>query len=234
VLIMLNKPRILGHRPRDEVRAGPGGRGESPALTSLPLTLRALGSALSAPLLWRRHFSSVQFSHSVVSDSLWSHGLQHTRPPCPSPTLRVYSNSCPLSQWCHPAISSSIIPISSCPQSFPASGSFPMSQFLTSGGQSIGASVQHQSFQWLFGTNFLEDWPVWSPCSPRDSQESSPAPQFESVGSLVLSLLYGPTAICTWLLEKPQHWLLGTFVGKMTSLLFNMLSWFVVVFLPRS
>ena len=74
-------------------------------------------------------FSSVQFSHSVVSDSLRPHGLQHTRPPCPSPTPRVYSNSCPLSQWCHPTTSSSVVPFSSHLQSFQASGSFPMSQF---------------------------------------------------------------------------------------------------------
>ena len=85
--------------------------------------------------------SSVQFSCSVVSDSLWPHGLQHARPPCPLPTPRVYSNSCPLSQWCHPTISSSVVPFSSCLQSFPASGSFPMSQFFTSGGQSIGVST---------------------------------------------------------------------------------------------
>ena len=71
-----------------------------------------------------RFFSSVQFSRSVVSDSLWPHGLQHTRPPCPSPTHSVYSNSCPLSQWCHPAISSSVTPFSSCPHSLPASESF--------------------------------------------------------------------------------------------------------------
>ena len=75
---------------------------------------------------------SVQFSHSVMSNSLWPHGLQHTRPPCPSPTPGVYSNSCPLSRWCHPTISSSVFPFSSCLQSFPASGSFPMSQFFAS------------------------------------------------------------------------------------------------------
>ena len=86
-------------------------------------------------------FSSVQFSRSVVSDSLQPHGLQHARPPCPSPTLRVYSNSCPLSRWCHPTISSSVIPFSSWLQSFPASGSVQMSQFFASGGQSIGVSV---------------------------------------------------------------------------------------------
>ena len=84
---------------------------------------------------------SVQFSHSVMSDSLRPHGLQHARPPCPSPTPGAYSDSCPLSRWCHPTISSFVIRFSSCVQSFAASGSFPMSQFFTSGGQSIGVSA---------------------------------------------------------------------------------------------
>ena len=86
-------------------------------------------------------FSSVQFSRSVVSNSLWPHELQHSRPPCPSPTRGVYSDSCPLSQWCHPTILSPVIPFSSRLQSFPASGSFPMSQFFASRGQSIGVSA---------------------------------------------------------------------------------------------
>ena len=84
---------------------------------------------------------SVQFSCSVVSDSLRPHGLQNTRPPCPLSTPIVYPNSCPLSQWCHPTISSSVVPFSSCLQSFPASGSFKMSQIFTSGGQNIGVSA---------------------------------------------------------------------------------------------
>ena len=87
------------------------------------------------------YISSVQFSHSVASNSLWPHESQHARPPCPSPSPRVHSNSCPLSRWCHPAISSSVIPFSSCPQSLPASGSFPMSQLVAWGGQSIGVSA---------------------------------------------------------------------------------------------
>ena len=86
-------------------------------------------------------FSSFQFSHSVVSNSLWHYESQHARPPCPSPTPGVDSNSCPSSQWCHPAISSSVVPFSSCPQSIPASGSFPMSQLFASGGQSTGVSA---------------------------------------------------------------------------------------------
>ena len=84
---------------------------------------------------------SVQFNHLVVSNSLQPHGLQHARPPCPSPTSGVYSNPCLLSRWCHPTISSSVIPFFSCPQSIPASASFPMSQFFASGGQSIGVSA---------------------------------------------------------------------------------------------
>ena len=86
-------------------------------------------------------FSPVEFSRSAVSDTLWPHGLQHTRPPCSSPTLGACSNSCPSSWWCHPTIWSSVVPFSSCLQSFLASGSFPMSQFFTSGGQSTGASA---------------------------------------------------------------------------------------------
>ena len=85
--------------------------------------------------------SSIQFSCSVVSDSLWPHESQHARPPCPSSSPGVHSNSCPSSRWCHPAISSSVLPFSSCPQSLPVSGSFPMSQLFTWGGQSTGVSA---------------------------------------------------------------------------------------------
>ena len=88
-----------------------------------------------------KSLSSVQFSHSVVSDSSWPHEPQHARPSCPSPTPGVYPNSCPLSQWCHPTISSSVIPLSSCPQSLPASESFPMSQLFAWGSQSTGVSA---------------------------------------------------------------------------------------------
>ena len=91
---------------------------------------------------------SVQFSHSVMSDSLWPHGLQHARPPCPSPTPGVYSNSSPSSWWCHPTILSSVIPFS-CLQSFPASGSFPMGQFFASSGQSFGASASASASSWI-------------------------------------------------------------------------------------
>ena len=115
-------------------------------------------------------FSSVQFSRSVVSNSSQPHGPQHTRPPCPSPTPRVYSNSCPLSRWCHPTISSSVIPFSSCLQSFPASGSFQMSQFFTSGGQSIGASASTS----VLPVNIQDwsplGWTGWISCSLPLSQ----------------------------------------------------------------
>ena len=108
------------------------------------------------------------FSCSVVSDSLRPHGL-----PCPSPSPGACSNSCPLSQWCHPTISSSVVPFSSWLQSFPTSCSFLMRQLFASGGQSIGVRLRHQSFQWIFRVNFLQDWLVWSPCSLRDSQNHS-------------------------------------------------------------
>ena len=92
-------------------------------------------------LTWKQSLSSVQFSRSVVCNSLRPHESQHARPPCPSATSRVHTNPCPLSWWSHPAISSSVAPFSSCPQSFPALGSFPMSQLFASGGQSIGISA---------------------------------------------------------------------------------------------
>ena len=104
---------------------------------------------------------SVQFSRSVVSNSLWPHELQNARPPCPSPTPGVYSNSCPLSQWCHPTISSCVVPFSSCLQSCPASGSFPMSQFFTSGGQSIGASTSASVLPMNIQDWFPLGWTGW-------------------------------------------------------------------------
>ena len=148
--------------------------------------------------------SIVQFDHSLVSNSLRSHGLQHARPPCPSPTPRVYSDSCPLSQWCHPTILSSVAPFSSCLQSFPASGSFQMSQFFTSGGQSIGvsalASVPPMNIQdWS-----PLGWTGWISLQSKGLLKSSPTPQFKSINSSVLNFLYGPTLTSiTWLLEKP-------------------------------
>jgi len=104
---------------------------------------------------------SVQFSHSVMSDSLWPHGLQHARLPCPSPTPRAYSNSGPSSQWYHPTISSSVVPFSSCPQSFPASGSFQMSQFFASSGQSIGVSASTSVLPVNMQVWFPLGWTGW-------------------------------------------------------------------------
>ena len=129
-----------------------------------------------------------------MSDSLRPHELQHARPPCPLPTPRVYSNSCPLIRWCHPAISSSVVPFPSCPQSLPASGSFPMSQFFASDGQALEFQLQHQSFQWILRTDFLQYSMDWMDLLAvlRDSQESSPTPQFKSISSSVLSFLYSP------------------------------------------
>ena len=118
------------------------------------------------PCCFLRRFSSVQLS--VTSDPWRPHGVKHARPPCPSPSPGACPNSCPLSRWCHPTISSSVVPFSSCLQSFPASGSFPMSQFFISGGQSIGISASAS----VLPMNIQD----WSPCSPRDSQESSPTP----------------------------------------------------------
>ena len=104
---------------------------------------------------WLPWFSSFHFSHSVVSGSLQPHGLQHAGLPCPSPTPKVYSNSCPSSQWCHPTISYSVIPFPSRLQSFPASMPFPMSQFFASGGQSIGVSASASVLLRIFRTDFL-------------------------------------------------------------------------------
>ena len=136
---------------------------------------------------------SVQFSHSVMSDSLQPHELQHTRPPCPSPTPGVHPNSCPLSQWCHPTVSSSAVPFSSCPQSFPASGLLKWGNSSHEVTKVLEFQLQHQSFQWTPRTDLLSDELVGSPCNPRDSQESSPTPQFKSINSLALSFLYSPT-----------------------------------------
>ena len=163
-------------------------------------------------------------------NSLQPHGLRHARPPCPSPTPRVYSNSCPLSWWCHPTISSSVVPFSSCLQYFLASGSFPMSQFFTSGGQSIAVSASPS----VLPMN-IQDWfPLgWTGCCPRDSQESSPIPQFKSIDSSVLSFLYNPTLTSTKDYWKKHSLDKMGLCWQAMSLLFNMLSRLVIIFLPR-
>ena len=142
---------------------------------------------------------SVQFSCSVVSDSLRPHGLQHARLPCPSTTAGSYLNSCPSCRWCHPTISSSVVPFSSCPQSFPASGSFPMSQFFTSGGQSIGVSASAS----VLPVN-IQDWsPLgWTGWISLQSKGLSSLLQNHSSKASILqcSALF---IVHTWLLEKP-------------------------------
>ena len=135
-----------------------------------------------------------------MSYSLRPHEPQHTRPPCPSPTPRVYPNSCPLSWWCHPTISSSVVPFSCRLQSVPASGSFQMSQLFASCGQSIGVSASISILPMNTQDWSPLRWTAGFPCSPRDSWESSPAPQFKSIYSSVLSLLYGLT------LTSVQDW----------------------------
>ena len=170
---------------------------------------------------------SVQFSRSVVSYSLLPHGLQHTRPPCPSSTPGVYSNSCPSSWWCHPTISSSVLLFFSCLQSFPTSGSFPVSQFFTSGGQSIEVSA-------------------WASILPMNIQDWFPLGR---TGWISLQLVFSITTVqkhqffgSQLSLKSNSHilaWLLyhtlttHTFVGKVMSLLFNKLSGLVVAFLSR-
>ena len=156
--------------------------------------------------IWNRksETSSVQFSESsrsVMSDSLWPHELQHARPPCPSQTPGVYSNSCPLSQWCHPAISSSVIPFSSCPQFPQHQGLFQWVSSSNEVAKVLEFQLQHQSFQWTPRTDLLQDGLAGSPCSPRDSQESSPTPQFKRISFSALSFLYSPT-----LTSIHDHW----------------------------
>ena len=146
---------------------------------------------------------SDQISRSVVSDSLWTHESQHARPPCPSPTPGVHSDSRPSSQQCHPAISSSVVPFSSCPQSLPASGSFPISQLFAWGGQSTGVSDLATFLPKNTQTDLLQNGLVGSPCSPRDSQESSPTPQFKSINSSAQPSSQSNSHIHTWPQEKP-------------------------------
>ena len=146
-------------------------------------------------------FSSVQLGHSVVSNSLQPHEPQHARPPCPSPTPRLYSNSCPSSRWYHPAISSSVIPFSSCPQSLPTSGSFPMSQLFSWGGQSIGVSASAS----VLPMN-TQDWPPlgWTGWIALQSKGLSRVFSNTTVQKhhfLVLSFLHSPTLTSIY-----DHW----------------------------
>ena len=170
-----------------------------------------------------------------MSNSLWPLESQHARPPCPSHTPGVYSNSCPSSRWCHPAISSSVVPFSSCPQSFPASGSFPVSQLFTWGGQSIGVSASASVLPMDTQDWSPSGWTGGSPCSPRDSSRvfSNTTVQKHQFFGTQLSL-QSNSHIHTWPLEKTIALTRWTFVGKVMSLLFNMLSRLVITFLPRS
>ena len=144
---------------------------------------------------------SVKFSRSVVSNSLWPHESQHTRPPCPSPTPGVYSNSCPSSQWCHPAISSSVVPFSSCPQSLPASGSFPMSQLFAWGGQSIEVSALASGLPMNTQDWSPLGWTGWTSLQSKGLSRVFSTPQFKNINSLALSLLHSPT-----LTSIHDHW----------------------------
>ena len=171
-----------------------------------------------------------------MSNTLQPHGLQHARPPCPSPTPRVYSNSCPLSRWCHPTISSSVVPFSSCLQSFPAAGSFPMSQPFASGGQSTAVSastsvlpMNTQDWSPLGWTGWMDLLAVQGTLKSLLQHHSSKASilQHSAFFTVQLSHPYMTTG-------KPIALTRWTFVGKVKSLLFNMLSRLVITFLQRS
>ena len=159
-------------------------------------------------------FSSAQFSPSVVSDSLRPHELQHARPHCPSPTPGDYSNSCPLSRWCHPTISSSVIPFSSCPQSFPASGSFQMSQLFTLGGQSIRVSASTSVLPVNIQDWFPLGWTGWILESKGLSRVfSNIRVQKHQYSGAQLSS-QSNSHIHTWPLEKSKPWLDGPLLTK--------------------
>ena len=182
----------------------------------------------------RVSISSVQFSRSVVSNSLQPHGLQHPRPPCPSPTPGVYSNSCPLSWWCHPTISCSAVPLSSCPQSFPAPVSFEMNQFFASGGQSIGFSASVSVLPMNIQDWFPLGWTGWI------SLQAKGLSRVFSNTTVQTSILWHSAFFIVQLLHpymttgKTIALTRRTFVDKVMSLLFNMLSRLVITFLPRS
>ena len=177
--------------------------------------------------------SSVQFSRSVMSDSLWLHEPQHARPPCPSPIPRVHPNPCPLSWWCHPTISSSVIPFSSCPQSFPASRSFQMSQLFTSGGQSIGVSASASVLPMNTQGWSLLGWTGWisllSKGLSRVFSNTTVQKHLQCSAFFIVQLShpYMTTGKTIALTRR-------TFVGKVMSLLFNKLSRSVITFLTRS
>ena len=159
-----------------------------------------------------------------MSDSLRPHGLQHARPPCPSPTPGVYSNSCPLSQWCYPTISSSVVPFSSCRQSFPASGSFQMSKFFTSGGQSTGVSASAAVLPMNIWGWFPLGWTGWISLLSKELSRvfSNTTVQKHQFFGAQLSLWSNSHSYMTT--RKTIALTRWVFVGKVMSLLFNMLS----------
>ena len=146
-------------------------------------------------------FSSVQFSCSVVSDSLRPHESQHTRPPCPSPNPGIYPNSCPSSWWCHSGISSSVIPFSSCPQSLPASESFPMSQLFTWGGQSIGVSALVSVLPMSTQDWSPLEWTGWISLQSKGLSKVFSNTTAQNINSSALSFLHSPT-----LTSIHDHW----------------------------
>ena len=155
-------------------------------------------------VLWHREFSSVEFSRSVVSDSLWTHESQHARPPCPSTSPGVHSNSCPSSQWCHPAISSSVIPFSSCPQSLPASESLPMSQLFAWGGQSTGVSALASFLPKNTQGWFTLEWTGWISLQSKGLSRvfsKTRVQKYQFFGTQLSS--QSNAHIHTWSMEKP-------------------------------
>ena len=184
----------------------------------------------------RYHYIPIQFSLSEMSNSLWPHEPQHARPPCPSPTPGVHPNPCPLSRWCHPTISSSVVPFSACPQSFPASGSLPMSQLFTRGGQSIGVSASTSVLPMNTQVWSALGWTGWISLQSKGRTLKSLLQHHSSKASILwcsafftvqLSHPYMTTGKTIALTRR-------TFVDKVISLLFNMLSRLVITFLPRS
>ena len=173
-------------------------------------------------------FSSVHFSRSVVFDSLPPHEPQHARPPCPSPTPRVCQNSCPLSRWCHPTISSSVIPFSSCLQSFPASESFPMSQLFASGGQVLEFQLQHPGLI-SFRIDWLDLFAVQGTLKSLLQHHSSKASILWC--SVFFTVQLSHPYMTTGKTIALSRW---AFVDKVMSLLFNMLARLVITFLSRS
>ena len=160
----------------------------------MQMILRLLSTSMCQQNGWSRRNGSLQFSSVAQSClTLRPHELQHTRPPCPSPTPGVYSNWCPSSWWCHPAISSFVISFSSCPQSLPASGSFPMSQLFASGGQNIGVSALASVLPMTTQDWSPLEWTGWIFFQFKGLSRVLSKPQFKSINSSALSFLYSPT-----------------------------------------